>query len=113
MVRTPGYDELVAAGEVLRRRLASAGSSVEAIGAVVDEIRAWQRRCAWVVVARSPRAVSGFRAEVGAFQRPPRSSTSDAPEHLDAALSTWVRALDRLRQGRQEGRSPRRHLAGM
>jgi hypothetical protein len=107
MVRTPGYDELVATGEDLRRRLASAGPSVETIEAVVDEIRTWQRRCAWVVVARSPRAVAGFRAEVGSFLRPlgARSATSDAPERLDAVLSTWVRALDRLGQDRQEGRS--------
>ena len=105
MVRTPGFDELLATGEALRGRLADTGSSVEAIAALVNDIRVWQRRCAWVVVARTPRAVADFRAESGSFQRPMGawSPTSDWQRRLDDALSTWLRALDRLK--RRSGRA--------
>ena len=110
MVRTPGFDEILATGEALRGRLADTGSSVEAIAILVNDIRVWQRRCAWVVVARTPRAVADFRAEIGSFQRPMGawSPTSDWQRPLDDALSTWLRALDRLkrRSGRAEEAAP-------
>lgn len=99
-VGTPAYDELLATGEALRRRLAESGSSVEAMATLVDEIRVWQRRCAWVVVARTPRAVAEFHADIGSFQRPMKawSPTSDWQRRLDDALATWLRALDRVRR---------------
>ena len=105
MVRTPNYEELQATGTALRGRLANAGSSAEAVVAVVNEIRAWQRRCAWVVVARTPRAMVDFRGATGSFQRPMGawSPTPDWQRRLDDSLLTWLSALDRVK--RRSGRS--------
>jgi hypothetical protein len=105
MTRTPSFDELLATGEALRKRLADAGSSLDAMAALVDEIRVWQRRCAWVVVARAPRAIAKFRADAGSFQRPMGASGQepDSRPQLDDAMATWLRALERVR--RRPGRS--------
>ena len=107
MVRTPGYDELLFTGQALRGRLADAGPSAEAVASVVDEIRAWQRRCAWVVVARNPRAVADFRVDTRSFQ-PPMGAWTATPgweDRLDQALLRWLSALDRVkrRSGRVNG----------
>jgi hypothetical protein len=110
MVRTPGYEELQATGKALRVRLANAGSSAEAVAAVVNEIRVWQRRCAWVVVARTPRAMVDFRVATGSFQRPMGTwnPTPDWQRRLDDSLLTWLSALDRVKQRSGRANEPAR-----
>jgi hypothetical protein len=110
MTRTPSFDELLATGETLRGHLADAGSSVEAIAAVVNEIRAWQRRCAWVVVARAPRAVADFRADSGSFQRPMDAGHPplDYQWRLADALSSWLTALERVNRRPSRSKQPGR-----
>jgi hypothetical protein len=108
MTRTPSFDELLATGETLRERLADAGSSAEAIAALVNEIRVWQRRCAWVVVARAPRAIADFRADIGSFQRPIGASRPalDWQSRLDDALATWLTALQRVQRRPGSSKQP-------
>lgn len=99
MARTPSYDDLLAAGAALRTRLAELGTSVDALDELVHDIRLWQRRSAWVVVARNPRQAADFRAETGPFQRPMGVwlPTPGWQRRLDNSLGEWLRALDRMR----------------
>jgi len=86
MARTPSYDDLWAAGDVLRTRLSGLVESVESAAELVHDIRAWQRRCAWVVVVRGPLEVAAFRVATGPLQH--RWASGCRPRDGASALTT-------------------------
>jgi hypothetical protein len=92
----PSYEDLRAQGSALQARLAELDPAIEALAALVHDIRRWQRRCAWIVVQRNPRETSQFRSDAGPFLRPigvwmPMPGWQS---DLKASLERWISAVE-------------------
>jgi hypothetical protein len=94
---SPTYQHLRAEGERLRRSVIEGPRADEGLGALENEIRLWQSRCAAVVAARSPGLLVDFQVQAGsALPRPSDGTTSaESDVSLLATLARWLRALHR------------------
>jgi hypothetical protein len=93
---TPSYQDLLAQGWALQARLAELDPAIEALAALVHDIRSWQRRCAWIVVERNPGSAGEFRVDAGPFLRPmgvwmPRPGWQ---RNLAGSLERWISAVE-------------------
>ena len=101
MTRSAAYDELLADGLALRRRLAAMRASAELVDDLVREIRSWEVRCATAVAVRNPELVAAFRTETGPLDRLRGEAWFLAPGwqvRLDGSLGQWLRALERVQR---------------